>query len=162
MLIISVFFLGGTLVVAQENSGTIGSDTKLPIPRFVSLKADEVNLRRGPGGDYRIDWIYKRENLPVMVIGEHNHWRRVRDSSGAEGWVHRALLQNDRMAEIIGGEVIMLHKPEIGARPIARVEAGSILELKKCAERWCKVKSGRLKGWIKSPSIWGVLSGEVF
>lgn len=160
--LILMCMLGAATASAQNIDKAVGSDTGLRIPRFVSLKSNEVNLRRGPGSDYRIDWVYVRENLPVMVTAEHNHWRRIRDSAGAEGWIHRALLRGRRTAEIIDAETFLLTTPKIDAKPIARIELGAILNIKTCQVNWCQLKSKNYKGWVKASLLFGVLPKEEF
>ncbi len=90
---------------AQEPPVELGPETNLPLPRYVSLRAGEVNVRRGPGLDYRIDWVFQRSGLPVRVIDEYGHWRRIADSDDAGGWVYHALLTGRRMALVTAPEV---------------------------------------------------------
>ena len=98
----------------------IGPVTKLPIPRFVSLKANEGNMRRGPSLSHRIDWVLKRRNMPLEVVAEHGHWRKVVDRDGAGGWVHYALLSGNRTVIIESELLDLLKHPVPGTEVMAR------------------------------------------
>lgn len=140
---------------------TMGPVTNLPMPRFVSIKAAEANVRRGPGLSHRIDWIFQRRHLPVEVTAEHGHWRRIRDAEGAGGWVHYSLISGVRYVLFQGDETPLLRRPESGAIPVARAEPGVVARLGKCTERWCRVTAERRTGWVPKAALWGVLPGEV-
>ncbi|MEG9883315.1 MAG: SH3 domain-containing protein [Hyphomicrobiales bacterium] len=136
------------------------------IPRFASLKANRVNMRRGPGTGYPVSWIFLRKGLPVEIIAEYGHWRRVRGSEGKEGWVYYSLLTNRRTALVMpwqrgkGRLLALLSEPANNASIIARLEAGVIGELLKCAEKWCKIAVLDYKGWVPRDMLWGVYPDE--
>ncbi|WP_439524060.1 SH3 domain-containing protein [Marivita sp.] len=149
----------GTLPAAAADRGTV---TNLPLPRFVSMKASEGNVRRGPSLSHRIDWVYKRRNMPLQITAEHGHWRRVQDRDGAGGWVHYALLSGVRTAIV---EVDMLNlyaRPDASTQVNAQLSLGVVAELRQCQTDWCELQAGGYKGWARKGSYWGVLPQEVF
>ncbi len=133
----------------------------LPLPRFVSLKSAKVNLRTGPGTRYPIDWVYQRRWLPVEIIAEFDNWRRVRDSEGVVGWVHRALLSGRRSALVAPPERIFRRAPETGVPALFRAESGVLVEIISCDGAWCQVAHGDTEAWTKQGGLWGVYPGEV-
>jgi SH3-like domain-containing protein len=142
----------------------------LPVPRFVSLKADRVNLRAGPSTDYPTAWIFRRAGLPVEVIREAEGWRQVRDAEGATGWVLQTMLSGRRTALVLPWEAKPGAKPtEVelrqsnsdGAAPVARIEAGVIASVRACDKRWCQISVGDFKGYVEQKKLWGVYDGEV-
>ncbi len=133
----------------------------LPIPRFVSLKSAEVNVRTGPGTRYPIQWVYRREGMPVEVIEEFDIWRKVRDIEGASGWVHKTMLDGSRNAIIRGKEArIVRAAPEAAARAMLKVEPTVIARLVECENSWCKLQISGRKGWIEKKYLWGVYAEE--
>ncbi len=142
--------------INAEPAPKIGPVTKLPLPRFVSLKAAEGNVRRGPSLTHRIDWVFKRRDMPLLVTAEHGHWRRVEDRDGVGGWVHYALISGNRTV-LVDQDFLALHrKPNAQSRILARLEAGVIAELGECNEQWCYLSSGGYRGWAKRSALWGV------
>lgn len=142
-------------------AGSVGTETGLPIPRYVTLRAREVNVRAGPGVRYPIDWVYQRPNLPVEVIAEFDNWRKIRDPDGTEGWVYHAMLSGRRSVLVIGAERLLRRTPDPAAPPVARLEAGVIGWLDGCRKEWCEVEVAGLDGWIHRSHIWGVRADEV-
>ena len=143
------------------------ADSGLPLPRFVSLGSDEINLRAGPGSQYPIEWIYVRESLPVEVIAEFDNWRRIRDHEGVEGWVYHALLSGRRGVLIRGeGPQDLLSRPRGGADPVARAEPGVIGALLRCPAAdtvegdFCYVDLGGHRGWMPRAELYGVYPFE--
>jgi len=145
-----------------QNKATQGPVTNLPLPRFVSLKADEANLRRGPSLNHRIDWIFQRKGYPLEVIAEYGHWRRVRDLDGASGWVHYSLISGVRMGLANAELVDIFARPENGARVEAQAQKDVLLRLHACDVSWCRVSADGHKGWALKSDIWGVRSDEVW
>lgn len=138
-----------------------GSVTNLPIPRFVSIKTDECNVRRGPSLTHRIDWVFQRKGMPVEVTAEYGHWRRVRDRDGAGGWVHYSLLSGVRTV-IVDQDMLDLHLGPDETTPVeARVESGVIARLGKCNPDWCRLDAGGYRGWAPKAALWGVKPGEI-
>lgn len=146
------------------------SASGLPLPRFVSLKADRVNLRAGPGTDYPTSWVYRRAGLPVEVLSEFEAWRQVRDSEGATGWVLQSLLSGRRTALVTpwdlkagqsAPQVPVLASDSERARTVAIVEAGVIANIHACDGRWCRVSIDRYRGYMPQKQLWGVYENEI-
>lgn len=133
-----------------------GPVTGFPIPRYVSIKASEANARRGPSRSHRIDWVFQRRNMPVMVVAEHGHWRRIIDRDGAGGWVHHTLLSGVRTAIVTAEMLPILARPEAGAALRAQAERDVIAELRQCRAGWCEVDAGGFRGWVTISGLWGV------
>jgi SH3-like domain-containing protein len=142
----------------------VGSVSGLPLPRYVSLKADRVNLREGPSRDHRTTWVFQRAGLPVEVTAEFDVWRKVRDSEGTEGWVLHSLLSGRRTALVAPwkkGDVFTLYAtPAKDATPVARLQSGVIANLKTCDGTWCHIYGDGFEGYITQTSLWGVYPNE--
>ncbi|MEP2682130.1 MAG: SH3 domain-containing protein [Sulfitobacter sp.] len=150
----------GALLLAQATSGVAqearGQVTNLPLPRFVSMKASEGNVRRGPSLSHRIDWVYKRRDLPLRITAEHGHWRRVEDRDGMGGWVHYSLLSGTRTV-LVEQDMLQLHvNPDPKAAVVARLELGVVARLGECTLEWCELRSGGFTGWAPKVRLWGV------
>ena len=146
--------------VPVEASATVGPETHLPLPRFVSLKAREGNVRRGPSLSHRIDWVFTRKNMPLQVVAEYGHWRRVIDREGQGGWVHYTLLSGVRTV-IVDQDMLALHtRPDADAPERARLEAGVIARLGDCRDDWCELSAGGYSGWAPRDAVWGVTAGD--
>lgn len=154
------FFLIIVLTVPASASD-IGPITNLPLPRFVSLKASEGNVRRGPSLTHRIDWVFQRRDMPLKVTAEHGHWRRVEDRDGMGGWIHYSLLSGTRTVVVEKHTLTLRSQPEIAASSIAVLEAGVIARLRECGPEWCKLNSGGYKGWAPKNRVWGVAADEL-
>lgn len=136
---------------------------QLPVPRFVTLATDEVNVRVGPGTNYPIKFIIRKGGLPVEVIREHEIWRQIKDSDGDTGWVHKAMLSGKRAVIIQKQIQSLLKKPEETALPVAKLEPGVIAELDACNRTgWCNLHVASYEGWIKRSAVWGVYPDENF
>jgi SH3-like domain-containing protein len=134
----------------------------LPLPRFVSLKAEEVNVRTGPGTRYPIQWVYRRPGMPVEVIEEYDLWRKIRDVEGTTGWVHKNLLDGKRMVMIRGTEPrIIKNDPETDAKNILKAEPMVTARLMECDPDWCRIQISGRKGWIEKKYLWGVYPGDI-
>lgn len=156
-ILIATGVLLGTIASAQDR----GPVTNLPMPRYVSLKADEANVRRGPGTNHRIDWVFKRRNMPLQVVAEFSHWRKVTDREGAGGWVHYTLLSGVRTVIIEKDMTALRTRPENESQINAYAEAGVIARLDECIPGWCKVIADGERGWAETVMLWGVTPGEV-
>ena len=141
----------------------------LPLPRFVSLKADRVNMRTGPGLEYPTKWVYRRAGLPVEVLREYEGWRQVRDADGVHGWIIGSLLSGRRTALVTPWErkagqkvpVVTLKADEsVRASDVVRLEAGVIASIRYCNGRWCAVSIGDHRGFLEQKSLWGVYPNE--
>ncbi|AGT09924.1 SH3 domain-containing protein [Paracoccus aminophilus] len=138
-----------------------GPVTNLPLPRYVSLKGSEGNARRGPSLSHRIDWVFRHPGMPLRVVAEFGHWRRVEDQDGAGGWVHYALLSGVRTAIVQKDMLELLARPDENASVVARAEAGAIVRLHECNKSWCRISGGGEKGWVRKSDIWGVDANEL-
>lgn len=161
MMNIAVFSGHSGTAFAQENRISIRG-SNLEIPRFVTLKSNRVNMRAGPGKDYPIQWEYRREGLPLKVIGEFDVWRKVADHEGTIGWMHVRTLSVRRMVLVTDTTVKIHRRADTEAPVIAVAEQGVIAELETCRGGWCKIKSEPVTGWIARRSLWGLLDGEQF
>jgi len=138
-----------------------GQVTNLPIPRYVSLKTNEANARRGPSLSHKIDWIYKRQNMPLEIYAEYENWRRVRDFEGLGGWVHYTLLSGKRYVLIKNELLEMRLLPSVESQVIAKVPQFNIANLDKCNKDWCRIIDNGYKGWVLKSEIWGVYNNEI-
>ncbi len=139
-----------------------GSVTGLPLPRFAALRADEVNLRAGPGQRFPIEWLYKRRGLPVQIEREFEVWRLVTVPDGAKGWVHEATLVGRRDLLVSGGDRILRASAADNARAVAILKPGVVGRIRDCAAgaEWCRVQVGDYRGWLRRSDFWGALPGE--
>lgn len=151
----------GTGSSARESGQTTSG---LPLPRYVSLKSDHVNVRAGPTKDNDVAWVYTRSGLPVEITAEFENWRRVRDSEGAEGWVYHSLLSGRRTAVITmkaKDELAPLYdRADPTSAVAARLQAGVVAQVKKCTAGWCRVTGNGFDGWIEQQRLWGVYADE--
>ena len=150
--------------VSETDSGS-GDEGKgashLPLPRFASLRAGEVNMRAGPGTRYPIQWVLTREGMPVEIAAEYEVWRRVRDPSGDEGWVNRNGLSGKRAAIVTG--VRDLHDDSDDASAVvAHLEDGATGQLLSCKKEWCRLKFEGIKGYLRKTDFWGAYPDETF
>ncbi len=140
-----------------------GKGTGLPLPRFVSLRAGEVNLRIGPGVQYPVDWVYLRQNLPVEIIAEYGTWRKIRDWQGTQGWVHQSMVTGTRTFIVTGETRTIRRRGDAKSLSVTTIEAGAIGKLISCPDLngWCRVEAQDTKGWLRRVDFWGVLRNEV-
>jgi SH3-like domain-containing protein len=168
----AIYAMIGVLIASVVNGGLAqAADHKLgagshSVPRFVSLKTDEVNVRQGPGWDHAVTWVFRRAGLPVEILAESEFWRQVRDSEGATGWVFFNLLSSRRTSLVAPGkktkETVLLHdKPSETAGILARLESGLLVNVKSCNGQWCSVTVNNANGWIDQNALWGVYPNEV-
>jgi len=152
-----------TYANSQDQTSAIvrGPVTNLPIPRFVSMKAAEGNVRRGPGLTHRIDWIFRHPQMPLKITAEYGHWRRVQDRDGAGGWIHYSLLSGARTV-IIEEDMLALHvTPAENAPETVQLELGVIARLGSCIADWCQLTADGYRGWARKSSLWGVNPTEI-
>ena len=159
-----VAFLAGVAVAQHDvtrGDVTRGAVTNLPLPRYVSLKASEANVRRGPSLSHRIDWVFTRRNMPLQIIAEYGHWRRVIDRDGQGGWVHYTMLSGARTVLVEGETVALRARPDETALENALLEPGVIARLGECNARWCRLTAGGYRGWAPKAELWGVAEDEI-
>jgi SH3-like domain-containing protein len=140
------------------------SASGLPVPRFVSLKSDRVNVRSGPNKDQDVRWVYTRTGMPVEITAEFENWRRIRDWEGAEGWVYHSLLSGKRTAVVVPkskDELVPLYEnAEPESAVVARLQSGVQGQLKSCTGNWCEFAGKNFSGWIRQERIWGAYPNE--
>jgi SH3-like domain-containing protein len=140
----------------------VGSVTGLALPRFAALRSDEVNMRVGPNTTFPIEWTFQRRDLPVMIVGEFQLWRRIRDVDGAEGWVHSSTLAGRRTVLVrpLNGapEAPLRRRPEEGGAAVAQLRAGVIARIRECeaGSAWCEVQVAGHRGYLRRTEAWGV------
>jgi SH3-like domain-containing protein len=137
----------------------------LKIPRFVSVRLGEVNLRVGPGQRYPIAWVLTRKDMPVEVVEEFDTWRKIRDFEGTEGWVNHAALSGKRSVIITGEVRVLRSSADAQASPVARLEPGVIAKLLECApdaQEWCRIEVNDVRGWLHKGEFWGIFPQEVY
>ena len=122
---------------------------------FLSLKNNKVNLRQGPSFEYPIKLIYNKKYLPVQIIDKSENWKKIKDHHNNAGWVHISQLSKKKTAINIKKNSILFKKSTIYSKPIAKLEIGRLVLIKKCKDKWCKIISGNFSGWILKKSLWG-------
>ena len=132
----------------------------LPLPRFASLRNDEIFVRTGPALQYPIRWVYRKRGLPVEIIRDYDTWRQIRDQDGSTGWVHHAMLSGSRTAVVTGKEGAMVTSSAVGGDSVVRLEKGVVVVLDECEKLVCKVRVSGFKGWLPKTSLWGVYADE--
>lgn len=159
-----VVALSGAAAAAPSEPGN-GSQSGLPVPRFVSLKSDKVNVRTGPTKDHDVSWVFARSGLPVEITAEYENWRRIRDWEGAEGWVYHSLLSGKRAAFVTklksSNELVPLFEsadPDSTVK--ARLEPGVLGQVKRCNGTRCRFVGESFDGYIAQERLWGVYPGE--
>ncbi|MGQ9368158.1 SH3 domain-containing protein [Azospirillum sp. ST 5-10] len=148
----------GSAATASAADGPRGSG--LPVPRFVTLRSDEVNVRTGPGVRYPVEWVFVRRGMPVEITAEFDTWRRIRDWEGSEGWVHQSLLSGRRGVVVLGGTRTLRAEPSPAAAAVATAEPGVMGTLERCTGPWCEVELKGYKGWMQRTEMWGVYADE--
>lgn len=149
-----------TRVGSADQNGK-GPVTNLPLPRYVSLKGNEGNARRGPSLSHRIDWVFRHEGMPLRITAEFGHWRRIEDKDGAGGWVHYTLLSGVRNVTVTEDMTGFHSRPDVNAEVVARAEAGVIAKLGECSLDWCRISADGARGWVPKTVIWGVDPDEL-
>ena len=163
-LMLAACLLGISAMAAASAKDSALTTSGLPVPRYVSLKSDHVNVRAGPTKDNDVAWVYTRSGLPVEITAEFENWRRVRDSEGAKGWVYHSLLSGRRTAVITmkrKDDLASLYESaDEASAVVARLQAGVLAQVKKCVSGWCHVAGSGFDGWIEQQRLWGVYADE--
>jgi SH3-like domain-containing protein len=150
--------------VATSATGVKTGESGLPVPRFVSLKAGRVNVRAGPGEDYKIAWVFTRVGLPIEIIQEFDTWRRVRDADGSVGWIFHSLLSGKRTAVVAPWDDGTPRPLRARASPdsaiTAYLEPGVLAAIERCRAGWCRLSGNGFDGWIEEEQLWGVYPDE--
>ena len=164
-----VAVLAGCWLGASVSTGFTAKDSAttasgLPVPRYVSLKSDHVNVRAGPTKDNDVAWVYTRSGLPVEITAEFENWRRIRDSDGTEGWVYHSLLSGKRTATVqlkAKTDLAPLHASADPQSPVtAQLQFGVLGTVKHCNGAWCELTGDGFDGWIEQTDLWGVYPDE--
>ena len=140
-----------------------GPVTNLQLPRFVSLKSNDVNLRVGPSVNYPIELKYIQNNLPVEIIDEFDVWRKIKDSENNIGWLHKSLIKGERFVLTVNkknSSKIIYNRPN--GNQIGMVQKNNILNLESCLKNWCLVSHQKIRGWLSKEFVWGVYETEVY
>jgi SH3-like domain-containing protein len=154
MLLAALLFLAPFALAADNDTGQ-------KLPRFVSLRSDQVNLRVGPGENYPIEWVLTRKEMPVEITKEFENWRMIRDWQGTEGWVHERMLTGKRAVVIKGGVRTLHRQPDVASPAVARAEPGVIAKLLECRAGWCRIDAADHTGWVQRGDLWGVYADEI-
>lgn len=158
----------GAEAASAEEPGNVGKlgPSGLPVPRFVSLKNDSTNVRRGPSSDHGVIYVYRHKGVPVEIVAESEHWRRIRDSAGSEGWVYKSLLSGTRTVLVVPGKtgtsVILKKKADAAAANVAKLESGVVADVEACDGVWCEITAGDYDGFVPQNALFGVYPGERF
>jgi SH3-like domain-containing protein len=151
-----------TASISPENASL--GPSGLPVPRFVSLKAEKVNVRRGPSSEHPVAWVFQRKGLPVEIVAEFENWRRIRDSEGEEGWILQSMLAGKRTAVVApwrGQQLTQLHSAANKASSVqAQLAAGAMGDVANCDGKWCEISAGGYEGYVQQEMLWGVYPGE--
>jgi SH3-like domain-containing protein len=144
--------------VRDPNRGAV---TNLPLPRYVSLKGNEGNARRGPGLTHRIDWVFTRSGMPLKITAEYENWRRVEDAEGVGGWVHYSLLSGVRSV-LVAQDMAEFHsRPQAESEVLFKAERNVVGWVQECEADWCRVSVDGERGWAQKTTLWGVAPGEL-
>ena len=128
------------------------------LKKFLSLKNNKVYLRQGPSFEYPVKLIYKKKYLPVEIIDRSETWRKIKDFEKNSGWIHISQLSRKKSALNIKNNSILYKKPTIFSKPIAKIEKGKLVLIKKCKIKWCNIKSNEFNGWIIKDFLWGKIN----
>tara|TARA_B110000495_G_C22540087_1_gene327636 strand:+ start:76 stop:528 length:453 start_codon:yes stop_codon:yes gene_type:complete len=145
---ITIFFLCLSILYVQFSNAE---------EKFLSLKKNKVNVRYGPSFDFKIKYIYKKINLPVRQIDKKDNFRRIIDLKNNSGWIHTSQLREKSNSIIILNTKILFKKPSSLSKPIARIEKGRLLIIKKCENDWCYINTNNYSGWVKTDNVWGAI-----
>ena len=153
----------------DEITGSTDAPTELghsglPLPRFVSLKANKVNVRKGPSSEHSVAWVYQQKGLPVEITAESDNWRKVRDSDGSEGWILQSMLAGKRTAVVAGwagDKQVYLHGSASSASGVlATLAPGALTMVDSCDGAWCYLTTTDYEGYALQSDLWGVYPGE--
>lgn len=151
----------GSTGLLPDETGPSG----LPVPRFVTLKAAKVNVRKGPSREHALAWVYQRKGLPVEVTAESDDWRKIRDAQGLEGWIQQSMLGGKRNALVAGwvrnGGVLLHGRADPDAAAVARLAPGVVAGVESCDGEWCFLDASGYEGYARQSELWGVYPGEI-
>ena len=164
---IAAGFAASVVSNAAQGAGDVAAGPKsgLPVPRFVSLKPDRVNVRGGPTRDHDVTFVYTRAGLPVEITAESDNWRRIRDWEGSEGWVYHSLLSGKRTATVVPNKskdelIPLFEKANVESSIVARLQPGVLGALKSCNGNWCQFSGKGFDGFVRQERLWGAYPNE--
>ena len=159
-LFLTIVLAAAVFLAPAPGKAQVSPSKSAEAVRFASLRADEVNVRAGPGVRYHVKWVFVRKRLPVAITAEFESWRKIRDSEGAEGWVHRAML-SARRSVIVQSETMTLRRRASEKSPaVARLAPGMVAGIERCDRQWCRVSVRAYSGWLRRDGLWGVAPNE--
>ena len=150
------------IIFSQVSYADIGKETGLEIPRYVSLKSNDANIRVGPSKNYPIEIKFIKKNYPLKVLEEYEDWRKVEDFQKNIGWIHKSLISGNRTGIVLSNDnktIKLLNT--LNGNIIGEIGSGNIVFLEKCKIDWCLVSFGDYKGWIDKKNIWGIKEKEI-
>ena len=150
------------IIFSQVSNADIGKETGLEIPRYVSLKSNDANIRVGPSKNYPIEIKFIKKNYPLKVLEEYEDWRKVEDFKMNIGWIHKSLISGNRTGIVLSKNnknIELLNT--LGGSVVGEIGQGNIVYLKKCKIDWCYVAVKNFKGWMNKKYIWGVKKNEI-
>lgn len=130
------------------------------LPRYVSTRTAETNIRVGPGNNYPISWVLLCAHLPIEIIAEFDHWRQIRDWEGTIGWVHKSMLQGKKRYALISRKITLYKESKSTSKALAHIEPRVICHILKCNEEWCQIRVSNFTGWVKASNLWGIYPQE--
>ena len=151
----------GTQISEAKRDPNKGAVTNLPLPRYVTLKSGDGNARRGPGLTHRIDWVFVKSGMPLLLTAEYENWRRVEDAEGFGGWVHYSLLSGTRSVLVAQDMAEFRYSADMSTDVLFQAERGVLGRLLECSIDWCRVNTNGEKGWILKTALWGVNPDEI-
>ncbi len=160
MQIVIVFIL--IIIFSNASNADIGKETGLEIPRYVSLKSNDANIRVGPSKNYPIEIKYIKKNYPLKILEEYEEWRKVEDFKKNIGWIHKSLISGNRTGIILSKDNKNINLVNtLGGNVIGEIGKGNIVNVEKCKTNWCLVSKENFRGWIHKKYIWGVKEKEI-
>jgi SH3-like domain-containing protein len=159
-ILASSFALSTALALGALSASAGEPEPGEKLPRFVSLRSDQVNLRVGPGENYPIQWVLTRKEMPVEIIKEFEHWRMIHDWQGTEGWVHERMVSGKRTVVVKGSIRALRRQPDLASEVVARAEPGVLAHLLECRGVWCRIEAADINGWVQRGEVWGVYPDE--
>jgi SH3-like domain-containing protein len=155
----------GDVTASTDSAPVLLGSSGFPIPRFVSLKANKVNVRKGPSSEHAVAWVFQRKGMPVEVIAESENWRKIRDATGSEGWILQQMLSGRRFALVPDwnrDRAIVLHAAESEkSSPVVKLQPGVVAQIESCSGSWCYLTTDDYEGYAKQAELWGVYPEEV-
>lgn len=139
----------------------LNAATNTELPKFMSIKVSEANLRAGPGTNFPIELIYVKKHLVIEVVDAFDNWYKVLDEEGNTGWLHKSLVSSRRYF-VVKNDSAKLYKNPKNNIELLFLETGLRGKIESCRNDWCKVKIKKYSGWLQKIDIWGVYQNENF